>query len=172
MKFLDDVVGKSSTISSLPDKRDKNIDDIDSAIDEPLLVMQPQTLNTSTVIEQSASDVFLSPSQQQPNVSLSPSQQQPNVSLSPSQQQPNVSLSPSQQQPKAKKSKNCNNISDVKEVILSALESDSKRNPDAVDGFFLQIGDRVRALPARERAQFEMQVLALLFEFEQKFSLF
>ncbi|XP_071579358.1 uncharacterized protein [Temnothorax nylanderi] len=147
MKFLDDVVVKSSTISSLPNK---NIDDIDSAIEEPLQVTQPQTSNTSTVIEQSASD----------------------VSLSPSQQQPNVSLSPSQQQPKAKKSRNCNNISDVKEVILSALESESKRNPDAVDGFFLQIRDRVRALPARERAQFEMQVLALLFEFEQKVSLF
>ncbi|XP_071575388.1 uncharacterized protein [Temnothorax nylanderi] len=158
MKFLDDVVVKSSPISSLPDK---NIDDIDSAIEEPLQVTQPQTSNTSTVIEQSASDV-----------SLSPSQQQPNVFLSPNQQQPNVSLSPSQQQPKAKKSRNCNNISDVKEVILSALESESKRNPDAVDGFFLQIGDRVRALPARERAQFEMQVLALLFEFEQKVSLF
>ncbi|XP_011868234.1 PREDICTED: uncharacterized protein LOC105562181 [Vollenhovia emeryi] len=136
MKFLD-VVGKSSTISSLPDKM--NIDDIESAIEEPLQVTQPfEAWNTSSTSEQSVSE---------------------------------ASLSPSQQQPKPKKSRNCNNISDVKEAILSALEDGSRNKPDAVDGFFLQIGDRVRVLPARERGLFEMKVQSLLFEFEQELSL-
>lgn len=48
---------------------------------------------------------------------------------------------------------------------------ESKSTPDAVDGFFLQLGSRLRALPQRERAKFEIKILTDLYELEQSLSL-
>lgn len=54
---------------------------------------------------------------------------------------------------------------EIRTAIVSCIE-DSKNMPDAVDGFFLQIGNRLRALPPQERAQFEIKILTDLFELE------
>lgn len=58
---------------------------------------------------------------------------------------------------------------DIKKIILSTLEG--KKKPDAIDGFFLQIEDRLWALPLRKKAQFEIKMLSLLFELEQDLAL-
>lgn len=59
---------------------------------------------------------------------------------------------------------------EIKRAIISSME-ESKTIPDAVDGFFLQIGSRLRALPQRERAKFEIKILTALFELENSLSL-
>lgn len=59
---------------------------------------------------------------------------------------------------------------EIRRAILSNIE-ESKKTPDAVDGFLLQIGSRLRALPSRERAQFEIKMLTDLFDLESSLSL-
>lgn len=52
-------------------------------------------------------------------------------------------------------------------ILISTVAEAAKKPADAVDGFFLQIGDRLRALPVRMRNQFEIQVLTDLLNLEQ-----
>jgi len=47
----------------------------------------------------------------------------------------------------------------VTKAILSSIQESKNTPPDAVDGFFLQIGSRLRALPQRERTKFEILIL-------------
>lgn len=60
---------------------------------------------------------------------------------------------------------------EITRALISSLE-DSKNKPDAVDGFLLQIGNRLRALPPRKRAQLEIKILTDLFELETSLSLY
>ncbi|XP_018311185.1 uncharacterized protein [Mycetomoellerius zeteki] len=136
MKFLDDVLDKSVTVSSLPENTSTN----DIAEDIELVTANP----TLTTVSQP---------------STSTDSQQSLIS--------EPTSSPSYQRRASRKSKSDDNSSDIRAAICSALDSESIRK-DAVDGFLLQIGDRLRALPIRERYQFEIQILSLLFELEQK----
>ncbi|CAL1681066.1 unnamed protein product [Lasius platythorax] len=144
MKFLDDVIGKSSTVTSLP-----------ADINE--CPMQPTTSTAQRVpLPQTSSDSASTDSWF--NISDAASDDSPSFKT---------------QSSKKRKAKEYDDSLDIeiRRAIVSSIE-ESKNTPDPVDGFFLQIGNRLRALLPREKTKFEIKILTDHFELENSLSLY
>ncbi|XP_018302908.1 uncharacterized protein [Mycetomoellerius zeteki] len=137
MKFLDDTIEKPCTVTSLS-----------ADVDE--CSMQPKTNTTQTIPTPQTSDSISSDSW---------------VNISDKSNDDTFSCKTQSSKKRKKKEHDDSSDIEITKAILSSIQ-ESKNTPDAVDGFFLQIGNRLRALPQRERIKFEIKILTDLYELE------